>query len=140
MTMSRAAFSAKVFAVYLFVFSPVLVFAPNVLLTMFGIAPTSEVWIRVVGVIGFNLGVYAWVAARHEDKSFLETSVYTRGSVFCAFVVFALMGFASPIIVLFGTIDLCGGLWTWYALRADARSPVATRQGLPAAGAPVTGQ
>ena len=137
--MSRAAFSAKVFAVYLFVFSPVLVFAPNALLTLFGIASTSEVWIRVVGVIAFNLGVYAWVAARHEDKSFLEASVYTRGSVFCAFVVFALMGFASPMIVLFGTIDLCGGLWTWYALRADARSPVPALAGL-AAGAPVAGQ
>jgi len=119
--MSRSAFSAKVFAVYLFVVSPVLVFAPNFLLTMFGIAPTSDVWIRVVGVIAFNLGIYAWVAARHENRPFLEASVYTRGSVFCAFVVFALMGLASPMIVLFGTIDLCGGLWTWYALKADAR-------------------
>ncbi|MBW8901619.1 MAG: hypothetical protein JF619_26660 [Massilia sp.] len=138
--MSRSAFSAKVFAIYLFVVSPVLVFAPNVLLTMFGIAPTSEVWIRVVGVIAFNLGVYAWVATRHEDKSFLEASVYTRGSVFCAFVVFALMGLASPMIVLFGMIDLCGGLWTWYALRADARSPAPALAGLPAVGASVAGQ
>ena len=120
--MSRAAFSARVFAVYLFVVSPVLVCAPNFLLTMFGIAPTGEVWIRVVGVIAFNLGVYMWVAARHENKPFLEASVYTRGSVFCAFVVFALLGLASPMIVLFGLIDLGGGLWTWYALKADARA------------------
>jgi hypothetical protein len=111
-----------VFAVYLFVVSPVLVCAPNFLLTMFGIAPTGEVWIRVVGVIAFNLGVYMWVAARHENKPFLEASVYTRGSVFCAFVVFALLGLASPMIVLFGLIDLGGGLWTWYALKADARA------------------
>jgi hypothetical protein len=138
--MSRSAFTAKVFAIYLFVVSPVLVFAPNFLLTLFGIAPTSDVWIRVVGVIAFNLGIYAWVAARHENKPFLEASVYTRGSVFCAFVVFALMGFASPVIVLFGTVDLCGGLWTWYALRADALSPVPALQGVPAAGAPVAGQ
>jgi hypothetical protein len=111
-----------VFAVYLFVVSPVLVCAPNFLLTMFGIAPTGEVLIRVVGVIAFNLGVYMWVAARHENKPFLEASVYTRGSVFCAFVVFALLGLASPMIVLFGLIDLGGGLWTWYALKADARA------------------
>jgi hypothetical protein len=122
MIMSRSAFSARVFAVYLFVVSPVLVCAPNFLLTIFGIAPTSEVWIRVVGVIAFNLGVYMWVAARHENKPFLEASVYTRGSVFCAFVVFALMGLASPMIVLFGLIDLGGGLWTWTALKADARA------------------
>jgi len=120
--MSRSAFSARVFAVYLFVVSPVLVCAPNFLLTMFGIAPTGEVWIRVVGVIAFNLGVYMWVAARHENKPFLEASVYTRGSVFCAFVVFALLGLASPMLVLFGLIDLGGGLWTWYALKADARA------------------
>jgi hypothetical protein len=122
--MSRAAFSAKVFAVYLFVISPVLVFAPNFLLAMFGIAPTSDVWIRVVGVIAFNLGIYAWVAARHEDKPFLEASVYTRGLVFCSFVVFALTGLASPMIVLFGLVELCGATWTWLALKGDARAPV----------------
>jgi hypothetical protein len=32
------------------------------------------------------------------------------------------MGLASPMIVLFGLIDLGGGLWTWYALKADARA------------------
>jgi hypothetical protein len=138
--MSRAAFSAKVFAAYLFVVGPVLVFAPNFLLAMFGIAPTSEVWIRVVGVIACNLGVYAWVAARHEDKAFLEASVYTRGSVFCAFVVFALTGLASPMVVLFGMIDLCGGAWTWCALRADARAPVSALAGRTAPVAPVAGQ
>ena len=138
--MSRAAFSAKVFAVYLFVVSPVLVFAPNFLLTMFGIAPTRDVWIRVVGVIAFNLGIYSWVAARHENRPFLEASVYARGSVFCAFAVFALMGLVSPMIVLFGMIDLCGGLWTWGALRADARAPVPALAGRPASGAPAVGQ
>ena len=56
-TMSKSAFSAKVFAIYLFVVSSVLVIAPNFLLSMFRIAPTTEVWTRVVGVIAFNLGV-----------------------------------------------------------------------------------
>jgi hypothetical protein len=122
--MSRAAFSAKVFAVYLFIMSPVLVVAPNVLLSLFGVPPTSEVWIRVVGVIAFNLGVYLWVAAKHDDRPFLAASAYARGSVFLAFVVFALMGLASPVIVVFGVIDLCGGAWTWFALRADLESRV----------------
>jgi hypothetical protein len=38
------------------------------------------------------------------------------------FLVFAIKGLVSPMIVLFGVIDLCGGLWTWFALKADARS------------------
>jgi hypothetical protein len=120
--MSRSAFSAKVFAVYLFVVGPVLVFAPNLLLSIFRIATTTEVWIRVVGVIAFNLGVYVWVAARHENRAFLEASVYTRLLTFVAFTTFALTGLGSPMLVLFGVIDLCGGLWTGFALKADAGS------------------
>jgi hypothetical protein len=120
--MSRSAFSSKVFAVYLFIVGPVLVLAPNVLLGLFGIAPTSEVWIRVVGLIAVNLGVYSWVAAKHENKPFLAASVYTRFSVFVAFTVFGLIGLVSPMIILFGAVDLAGGLWTHFALKADALS------------------
>jgi len=118
--MSKATFSARVFAVYVFAVSSVLVVAPNVLLSLFGIASTSEVWIRVAGVLAFNIGIYAWIGARH--RPFLEASVYTRALVCAAFVVFALLGLASPMIVLFGLIDLAGGLWTWAALKADARA------------------
>jgi hypothetical protein len=128
--MSKATFSARVFAVYVFAVSTVLVVAPNVLLSLFGIAPTSEVWIRVVGVLAFNIGIYAWVGARH--RPFLEASVYTRGLVFAAFLVFALLGLVSPLIVLFGLVDLAGGLWTWAALKADARAMDAAPAGLRA--------
>lgn len=119
--MSKSAFSAKVFALYLFVLGTVLVVAPNFLLSIFQIAPTSEVWIRVVGVAAFNFGVYSWVAGKNEDKSFLEASVYARSSLFVAFVVFAVLGLGSPVIVLFGAADLLGALWTHFALKADAR-------------------
>lgn len=121
--MSKAAFSSKVFALYLFVIGPVLVLAPNILLGLFGIAPTSEVWIRVIGIIAVNLGVYSWVAAKHENKAFLAASVYTRSSIFVAFTAFAVLGMASPMIILFGAIDLAGALWTHFALQADRAAP-----------------
>ncbi len=120
--MSKSAFSAKVFAVYLFVLGPVLVFAPNFLLALFGIPATTEVWIRVVGVIAFMIGVYAWVAATHEFRPFLEASVYTRFVVFVAFSAFAILELGSPVIVLFGLIDLLGGIWTYCALKADEQT------------------
>ena len=118
--MSKATFSARVFAVYVFVVSTVLVVAPNVLLSLFGIAPSHEVWIRVAGVLAFNIGIFVWVCAGH--RAFLEASVYTRALVCAAFVVFALLGLVSPMIVLFGLVDLAGGIWTWLALKADARA------------------
>lgn len=119
--MSKSAFSAKVFAIYLFVVGPLLVFAPNFLLSIFRVAPTSEVWIRVVGVIAFNLGIYAWIAAKHENKPFLEASVYTRIVFFAAFTTFSVIGLASPVLILFGAVDLLGGIWTHFALKADAK-------------------
>ncbi len=60
--------------------------------------------------------------AKHENKPFLEASVYTRFAVFVAFTTFAVVGLASPMIVLFGVADLLGGLWTYFALKADAQS------------------
>ena len=128
--MSKATFSARVFAAYVFVVSTVLVVAPNVLLGIFGIASTSEVWIRVAGVLAFNIGIYAWIGASH--RPFLETSVYTRALVCGAFVVFALLGLVSPMIVLFGLVDLAGGIWTWAALKADARAVASAPAGLRA--------
>jgi hypothetical protein len=76
----------------------------------------------VLGVIVFNLGVYVWVAAKHENKPFLEASVYTRFVFFVAVTTFAFTGLASPMIIVFGVVDLLGGIWTYFALKADARS------------------
>jgi hypothetical protein len=120
--MSKSAFSAKVFAVYLFAVGTVLIVAPNLLLSILGLPPTSEVWIHVVGVTAFMIGVYSWIAAKHDNKPFLEASVYTRFAVFVAFTSFAVIGLASPVIVLFGVIDLMGGIWPHFALNADVQA------------------
>jgi len=118
--LARARFSARAFAVYVFAVAAVLVCAPNLLLAAFGVPPTTEVWIRVVGVLACMIGVYAWVGAAH--RPFLQASVYTRAVVFVALTVFALLGLGSPLLALFGAVDLCGGLWTYFALRADERA------------------
>lgn len=120
--MSKSAFSAKVFAIYLFFAGALLAVVPNLLLSALHIAQTSEVWIRVIGVIAIMIGIYAWVAAKHDIRPFFIASVYTRGLVFVAFTIFAVLGLGSPMIVLFGVADLLGGVWTHWALKADARA------------------
>lgn len=120
-TRSRAAVSAQVFAVYLFATGLVVVIAPDLLLSVLRMPPATDVWFRVVGVTAFMIGVFAWVAGRHELRPFFVASVYTRGTVFAVFTAFAVLGIAPPMLVLFGAIDLLGGLWTHRALKADAR-------------------
>ena len=117
--MSKAAFTIKAFAVYLAVLGVVLVLAPNVLLFTFGFPLITEVWIRVLGLVVVNLGVYYWFAAKCEARLFFEASVFTRVFVLLGFAAFAFLGLAGPMLIVFGAIDALGGLWTWFALRSE---------------------
>ena len=119
--MSRAALSTRLFAVYLFALGGVFVTAPNLPLSLFGM-PTTEGWVRIVGLLAFNIGLYAWVAARHEYKAFFVASVWVRIEAWLLLTVLAVLGLVPPIIALFGVIDLIGGLATHYGLRLDART------------------
>ena len=118
--MSKSAFTLKVFGIYLTILGIALIIVPNILLSLFGLPETSEVWIRVVGVMAFNVGIYFIFAAKSEAKSFFHASVYTRLFVFFAFVVFAGLGLTKPIIVLFGSVELLGGIWTFVTLRMES--------------------
>lgn len=118
--MSRAARSLKYFAVYLLLLGLSLVLVPNLIITPFGMATTSEVWIRVVGVLAFNIGIYYWFAARSECREVFWASVYTRALVLVSFTAFVAMQWSEPVLMLFGLVDFCGGVWTWRALRSSA--------------------
>jgi hypothetical protein len=115
--MSKAAFSVKAFGIYLLALGVGLAFIPNLLLSVFGMPRTEEVWIRVVGVLVFNIGVYYWFAARAEATEVFQASVYTRVLVLASFAAFAVLGIASPVLVLFGAADFAGAIWTSVALR-----------------------
>ena len=117
--MSKPAFTVKAFGLYVIVLGLCLVLAPNLLLSLFGIPPTSEVWIRVVGLLAFNIGIYYVYAAKCEARAFFQASVYSRVLVLVTFAAFAGLGLASPVLVVFGLADFAGAVWTQLALRAE---------------------
>jgi hypothetical protein len=116
--MSKAARSVLYFAYYLLGLSLILIVAPNALLGMFGMPPTTEAWIRVAGVLVFCLGAYYIVAARAEFLPLIRLTVPVRVAVCGAFAAFAALGWAPAQLVPFGLVDLAGALWTQAALRA----------------------
>lgn len=118
--MTPAARSVNIFGMYLQLLGVVLLVAPNMLLGMFGLPFTTEVWIRVVGMLCALLGTYYRVAAHAEIRSFFLTTVMLRASVTLFFVTFVLAGWVQWQLVLFGLVDAVGALWTWMALRTNA--------------------
>ena len=117
--MNKPAFTIKAFGCYLIVLGLVLIFSPNILLAIFLIPTTTEVWIRVVGVLVVNIGVYYLYAAKCEARAFFQASVYTRSFVFVSFAAFAAVDLASPMLVFFGATDFVGGIWTHLTLKAE---------------------
>jgi len=123
--MSKPARTAFVFGIYLLVLGVALVTVPNLLLGVFGIPATQEVWIRVVGMLVFNLGIYFVQAARYEWEGFIRTSVPLRMTVIAFFAAFVLAGLVSPLLLLFGAVDFAAAAWTWLALRSADRPALA---------------
>ena len=116
--MSNSARSVLVFGLYLVVLGIILLVAPNFLLGMFVLPSTTEVWIRIVGMLVLFLGFYYTQAAGKEMTDFFRWTVYLRSTVIIFFVVFVLLGFASPPLIMFGVVDLLGAIWTGLALRS----------------------
>jgi hypothetical protein len=114
---SGATTSIRVFGVYLVILGAALMVAPNAVLAPFGVPPTSEFWVRVVGVLAIALGFYYGQAARSELVPFYRATIVVRAFVFVCFGAFVLLGFAPPALALFGTVDLAGAIWTAAALR-----------------------
>jgi hypothetical protein len=117
--MSKSSLSVFVFGLYMVVLGIVLLVAPNFLLEMFFMPSTTEVWIRIVGVLLLLIAFYFTQTARKEMTEFFKLTVYTRASLIIFFTAFVLLGLASPTLILFGVVDLLGAIWTGLALRSS---------------------
>jgi len=118
--MTPAARSVNIFGIYLLLLAVTLIVAPNPLLELFGLPQTSEVWIRVVGMLVAFLGIYYRVAAAANLTPFFVATIMVRGSVILFFLGFVLAGWVGWQLLIFGGVDLAGAIWTWRALRQTA--------------------
>ena len=115
--MKNAALSMLVFGIYLAVTGLGFLFMPNTTLGLFGGAPTSEPWIRVVGMLMLVLAFYYIMTARQENKPFFALTVPARIGVVIVLFALALLQIGPIQLVLFASLDLLGAIWTWWALR-----------------------
>lgn len=123
--MSKPARTLFAFGIYLLALGATLVTVPNLLLGVFGMPVTQEVWIRVVGMLALILSAYDIQAARHEWDAFIRMSVPMRMTVIVFFGAFVAAGYVSPTLLLFGAVDFVAAAWTWVALRGATHHALA---------------
>jgi hypothetical protein len=117
--MSPAAKSVYYFGFYLYLTGLTLIFVPNLFLKTLHLPESNDVWIRVVGVLAFCIGYYYHRTGAENITALLKHTIPTRIFVCISFTTFAALDFVSPILVVFGVIDLLGALLTWALLKNE---------------------
>ncbi len=115
--MSGAARSVFVFGMYLTVLGLILVFQPHLLPDLFGIPVARDLWIRVSGTLVVIIGYFCIQAGRFDWTEFYLGSIVTRLWVMVCFSSYVLLELAPRPLLIFGTIDFLGAMWTMQALR-----------------------
>jgi hypothetical protein len=129
--MSPAARSILAYSVYVLGLGAALLLVPNIPLPLFGLAQTTEVWIRVAGMTVVFLGIFYFVAARNEYHEIFVASVPIRFSVPVFFAAFVIAGFAPWNLILFTPLDIAFAVWTLVALRRERNSTASVSRGVP---------
>ncbi len=85
--MTDPVLSLRVWSYYLLGVGAGLLLIPNQVFDILGIANTSEVWVRVVGLVAIALGVVYFAGAQGNDLGVVRSSVAARAIAVIAFVV-----------------------------------------------------
>ena len=120
--MSRSALSVLVFCLYLSILALGFLIFPNTVLSLFGLLPTKEVWVRVVGMLLLGLSYYYIQMARLEFKPFIRFSAQARALVIVFFILFYLLNYTKAGLLILGGIDFLAVSWTAWALRSESES------------------
>jgi hypothetical protein len=94
-----------------------LLFIPNIILGLFGFGPTSDIWIRILGLLAFCTGMLYFYCGRANQTGFFRISVIERIVFFLGIVGIVLLLRVDPLIALVGSVDLFGAIWTALTLR-----------------------
>ena len=115
--MTPAARSVCYFGFYLYATGLTLMIVPNMFLKTFQLPETSEVWIRIVGLLAFCLGFYYHRTGVQNNTAFFRLTIPARIFACIGFTAFVLLDYAPPVLAVFGVIDLLAAAWTWVALK-----------------------
>jgi hypothetical protein len=115
--MTSTAKSVFYYSFYMLGMGSSLLFFPNIILGLFSFEPTSDIWIRVLGLFAFCAGILYFYCGRTNQTGFFRISVTERIVFFLGMVGIVLFLRVDPLIALIGSVDLFGAIWTALTLR-----------------------
>ena len=119
--MNNTSFSIRMYSFYLFLMGAALVIIPNKLLALFNFAPTSEIWIKMLGLFTFTTGIYYFYASANQQLAFYKATIIGRLFFFLMTIVFVILFHQPPTLALIGSIDLFGAIWTFITFQSRKR-------------------
>ncbi len=117
--MSKSAKSVFIYGIFYAFNGLMLLLAPNVLLNSLGIEPTTEVWIRLAGILLSAIAIYYILAAKYELIVVMKATAFIRFTIIFFFTAFVLFDMVSSSIIIISVIDFLGGAWTFLMLKKE---------------------
>lgn len=119
--MSRTALSVFIMGLYLLFLGFTMLFVPEMMFLILAYPSAPDIMSHVLGMIFIFLAYYYIRSSLDEegmDKFFIWT-VHARASVIVFLIIFVVLQLVSPLMIIFGVIDLAAAMWTFWALRKD---------------------
>lgn len=117
--MSKSAKSVFIYGIFLAIYGFMLLMFPNVLLNSLGIESTTEVWIRLAGILLMAFSVYYFLGTKNELIVIIKPTAFIRFTIIFFFTAFVVLNLVSSNIILISVIDFLGGLWTFLMLKKE---------------------
>jgi hypothetical protein len=91
----------------------VLIFAPNILLGIFGLPPANEIWIRIMGLLVLTLAIYYYYMANFANDKIVMSTVIGRVFFCSGLIMFVIFGLAELQLIGFAILELGLAFWTY---------------------------
>jgi hypothetical protein len=118
-TRDAAAWSVLAFGLYMGSQGLLLMFVPNLLLRLLGLAPAADAWPRTVGLALVVLATYYSFAFVRDDRGFFRLSSFVRMAQLTFFVGLFAAGLIQVVLVGTAAVEFAAGVVTWWLLRSS---------------------
>lgn len=118
--MNSTAKSIFYYSFYMMGMGLALFFIPNLILSLFGFE-TTEVWVRILGLLAFCAGILYFYCARTNQTAFFRVTVPERVIFFLGVVALVVFFELTPMLAAIGSVDLLGAIWTALSLRREGK-------------------